>query len=397
MKKLFILLFGGILLAGCNNSSTNIIDEEPATDVTDTSLPETEIFVQGQLLSYDAAQTRANYKWPLVNEEEGWETARFSIRADGVITDYFDKSSALYFGRVPGKVGNNKGKVFSLYPYGRYNDRDFDYYQKDKKTGENIGLFRYVFDPEGQKTQLAIMEKPTVKEILDDEVADLEDAIAKGQNVAKNQENLDKVNALLQLDIDEPGYLDSHVLWYVVKEVGMKNGWHVNGVISDHVVPAPDKSDFDKVPSNVEVDIHQQVHTDWNEIKTSVHVRADVESITINIPLRQEDVIERDDFAIRVFDFDYSEYHITHTVTHDANGITIEITDIPAKLIQDLRNGFGDGLTIEIHSYCTTDDIWEQLKKSTVVRTGKPCTVNGQVSSALHPEIDPVPIYVDKP
>lgn len=397
MKKSFILLsFLAVaaLFVGCNNNEEFVTPQSPKQDLTK---PQTEIFVQGQLLSYDAPQTRANYTWPLVNEAEGWETARFSIRADNGIVGVQDMPSAQYFGRKPGKVGNNKGKVYGLYPYGHYNDRDFDYYQKDKKTGENIGLFRYVYDPEGQKTQLAIMEKPTVEEILLDEKEDLENAIANGQNVTKNTADLEKVNSWLAMGND---YLDSHVLWYVVKEVGMKNGWHVNGIISDHEVPTPDKDDFNKLPDNVEVDVHQQVHKDWNEIKTSVHIRADVESVTVNIPLKQEDVIERDDFAIRVFNFDYSEYHITHTVTHDEKGITIQITNIPAALIQTLKNNFGDGLTIEIHSYCTTEDVWEQLSKSSV-KTGKTCTVTGQIHSAMHPDPnDPTkeaerPIYVN--
>ena len=394
MRKILSIFTLAAFLFGCSNEPTVV--PETVTSENNT-LPETEIFVQGQLLSYDAPQTRANYKWPLVNEAEGWETARFSIRSDNGVVGVQDMPSAQYFGRAPGKVGNNKGKVFSLYPYGHYNDRDFDYYQRDKSTGENIGLFRYVYDPEGQKTQLAIMEKPTVEEILLDEKQDLETAIANGQNVTKNTANLEKVNDLLALGND---YLDSHVLWYVVKEVGMKNGWHVNGIISDHVVPTPDMAGFSNLPDNVEVDVHQQVHKDWNEIKTSVHIRADVESVTVNIPLKQTDIIERDDFAIRVFNFDYSEYHITHTVTHDEKGITIQITNIPAALIQTLKNNFGDGLTIEIHSYCTTEDVWEQLSKSSV-KTGKTCTVTGQIHSAVHPDPnDPTkeatrPIYVN--
>ena len=402
MKRLFFFFALAALLVGCNNEE-NIGTINTGT--SDMSLPQTEIFVQGQLLiagetpRANAPQTRANYPWPNVNEAEGWETARFSIRADNNIVDFYDKSSTLYFGRAPGKVGNNKGKVYSLFPYGHYNDRDYDYYQKDKKTGQNIGLFRYVYDPRGLKTQPAIMEAPSVVDILGDEKTDLETAIANNQNVAKNTANLQKVNDLLALNNEDPDYLDKHVLWYVVKEVGMKNGWHVNGVISDDVVPS---YTIDQVPDNLEVDIHQQEHQDWNEIKTSIHIRTDVESVTINIPLRQEDIIERDDFAIRVFDFDYSEYHITHKVTHNENGITIEITDIPAALIQTLKDNFGDGLTIEIHSYCTTADIWEQLKGSHVVRTGKPCTVNGQIHSALRPDPDDptkeelVPIYTNK-
>ena len=87
-----------------------------------------------------------------------------------------------------------------------------------------------------------------------------------------------------------------------------------------------------------------------------------------------------------MFDFYYKEYNITHTVYHDANGITIEISNIPAQLIQNLKQNFGDGLTVEIHSYCTTEDIWEQLSKSRVVKLGKPCTVIGQVTSALRPD-----------
>lgn len=385
MKKFLSLFAIAALMVSCDSESTDV--NNGTTE--NSNLPQTEIFVQGQLISANTAETRTGeYKWPYVNEAEGWETARFSIRADGNIPGYIDQSSTLYFGRPAGKDGNNRGEVYTLYPYGHYNDRDLDYYQKDKKTGNNIGLFRYVLDQAGIQTQFAIKKAPLVVDILGDEKDDLEAAIAKNQNVAKNQASLDQVNALLALGSD---YLEKHILWYVVKEVGMKNGWHVNGVISENEVP--NKSTIAYIdPNNVEVDIHQQTHKDWNEIKTSVHIRADVESVTINIPLNQADVIEKDDFAIRIFDFDYKEYSITHTVTHNENGITIEISNIPAQLIQELKQNFHDGLTVEIHSYCTTEDIWEQLSKSRVVKLGKPCTVNGQVTSALRPD-DKVELY----
>ena len=376
MKKFLSLFAIAALLVGCDSETTS--DENNSS--ADNSLPQTEIFVQGQLISANTAETRSGgeYKWPYVNVAEGWETARFSIRADGFIPGYIDQSSTLYYGRAAGKDGGNRGEVYTLYPYGHYNDRDMDYYQKDKKTGNNIGLFRYVLDQAGIQTQFAIKKAPKVVDILQDEIDD-------------NKKDLTKLNELMALEAAEPGYLDKHVLWYVVKEVGMKNGWHVNGVIVDYEVP--NKGDITYIdPNNVEIDIHQQTHQDWNEIRTFVHVRADVESIKINIPLKQTDVIEKDDFAIRVFDFNYKEYNITHTVTHDENGITIDITNIPAQLIQELKQNFHDGLTIEIHSYCTTEDIWEQLSKSRVVKLGKPCTVNGQVTSALRPD-DKVELY----
>ena len=377
MKKFLSLLAIAALIVSCDSEVSDVNNGS----AENSNLPETEIFVQGQLLSANTAETRSyvgEYKWPYVNEVEGWETARFSIRADGFIPGYIDQSSTLYYGRAAGKDGGNRGEVYTLYPYGHYNDRDMDYYQKDKKTGNNIGMFRYVLDQAGLQTQFAIKTAPSVVDILQDEIDD-------------NKKDLTKLNELMALEAAEPGYLDKHVLWYVVKEVGMKNGWHVNGVIVDYEVPNKNDVTYND-PNNVEIDIHQQTHQDWNEIKTSVHIRADVESVTINIPLNQADVIEKDDFAIRMFDFNYKEYSITHTVTHDANGITIDITNIPAQLIQELKQNFHDGLTIEIHSYCTTEDIWEQLSKSRVVKLGKPCTVNGQVTSALRPD-DKVELY----
>lgn len=370
-KHLIISMLCMPLFVACSSDSS----DEGTGPIDNSNVPETEIYVQGQLLGANTAGTRSElgeYQWPYVNTVDGWETARFSIRADGFIPGYIDQSSVLYYGRSAGKDGRNRGEVYTLYPYGRYNDRDLDYYKKDKKTGNNIGLFRYVLDQQGINTQFAIKKAPKVMDILQDEIDD-------------NKKDLSKLYELKALEDANPGYLDKHVLWYVVKEVGMQYGWHVNGVIVDYEVP--NKNDIAYIdPNNVEVDIHQQIHQDWNEIKTSVHIRADVESVTINIPLNQADVIEKDDFAIRVFDFNYKEYNITHTVTHNENGITIEIANIPAQLIQELKQNFHDGLTIEIHSYCTTEDIWEQLSKSSVVKLGKPCTVKGQVTSALRPD-----------
>ena len=372
-KKIFAFILCSSLMAACSTD-----DGTEITKGNQQIVPSTEVFVQGTML-LSAPTTRADYKWPYVSTE-GWESARFSIRADGKIVDQTNQSSALYFGRPAGKNGKNRGEIYSMYPYGHYNDRDLDYYQKDKKTGNNIGLFRYVHDANGVQTQLAIKSAPSVINILDDEKQDLEAAIAKGQNVIKNKASLDKVEELMALGED---YLNKHVLWYVVKEVGMQYGWHVNGVISDKEVAAP-IVDVTKIPNNVEIDIHQQKHQDWSEIKTSIHIRQDVESIKINIPIREDNILEQDDFAIRVFNCYYKEYTISHTITHNADGITIEISNIPSELIELLKGKFGDGLTVEIHSYCKREDeVWEDLKNSKVLSTSKPCTIVGQITSAL--------------
>ena len=373
MKKIILFTLLSVALMGC---SRDYIGQDEALK---TKLPSTRVYVQGHLVG--ELRTKAGLAWPYVSPD-GWETARFSLRADNTVPDYMDHPSVLYYGRPPGKDGNNRGKVFTDFPYGHYNDRDFDYEKVDKKTGYNIGLFRYVFDPKGIQTQLAIKEAPMVRAILGDEVVDLENFIAAGKDVAANQAKLDDVNRLLAYS-DE--YLQSHILWYVVKEVGMKNGWHVNGAVVDDPVPVPDPH---MVADNVEVDIHQQVHKDWAEIKTSVHVRTDAQSVVINIPLAYEDILEGDGVNVRVFKdhFNGSQYEgLSVTITHDQKGITIAIDGIDAAKIEEYKESFGDGLTVEIESPCANDDparIWNAVKNSAVVTTGKPCTVVGQITSA---------------
>ena len=406
MKRALILLsvFSvAAMFVGCNNDEPNIIDPTNKEEIK----PQTEVYFQGQKLfsteeEVPTAEARAarikvinpagGLAWPN-HTNEGWESARFSIRADGTIPDFYDKNSAYYFGRPAGKAGVNSrniGKVSSLYNYPHYDDRGLDYYKVDKATGNNIGLFRYIYDVEGKKTQPVILEAPSVVEILADEVDDLtaeiEKATAAGKTAKTAEKNLAKVNELLAKGAD---YLDSHVLWYVVKEVASQYRWHVNGVIRDEETP---EYVIDPLPDNVEVDVHQQTHKDWFEIKTAIHVRTDAQSVKVIIPLKEEEILEQDDFAIRVYDVYYNEYTIKHNIKHDANGITIEITDIPADLIADMKSSFGDGITVEVHSYCKGDE-WEELQ-NTRVQTGKPCIVEGHVSSALNGES--VQIHVEK-
>ena len=406
MKKSIILT--SVLAVAFGLVSCNKIESiDGGEDSQQNLLPQTEVFFQGQKLFYNGEtkpeetgnsarikimNPAGGLAWPK-HTDDGWESARFSIRADGTIPDFYDKNSALYYGRPAGKAGvgsRNVGKVSTLYNYPHYNDRDFDYYKIDQKTGNNIGMFRYIYDEKGLKTQPVILEAPSVVDILADEVVDLtaqiDAATAAGKTNATAENNLAKVNDLLAKGAE---YLDSHVLWYVVKEVGGRYRWHVNGVIRDVETP---EYVIDPLPDNVEVDVHQQVHKDWNEIKTSIHVRTDVSSVKVILPLKEEDVLENDDFDIRVYDVYYKEYTVKHNITHDAKGITIEITDIPATMIDEMKSTFGDGITIEVHSY-VTKDVWDELKNSRV-QTGKPCIVEGQVTSALQPG-EKVQIHVE--
>ena len=133
MKKIVLILSCVAMLASCGDSY-NIIEESKQNN----DLPKTRVYALGQ--SLENVGTKSAYPiWPY-DSHEGWEVARFSLRADNTAPDFYDHSSTLYFGRKPGKDGNNRGRVYTGYPYGHYNDRDLDYTKVDKKTGNKIGF-----------------------------------------------------------------------------------------------------------------------------------------------------------------------------------------------------------------------------------------------------------------
>lgn len=162
----------------------------------------------------------------------------------------------------------------------------------------------------------------------------------------------------------------------------------------------------------VEFDIHQQKHKDWNEIKTSIHVR-DTAAVHVFLPIPMESQAVADDFDIRTgnvyqyvesfeakFEFAGKEFSFPVEINHTATGIDILIdcTTAEAKEALKLARGvFDDGITFEIHSYVNpdvaTEQIWNWLKTVKLPSTktsqwpqdGDISThVRGQVSSAYH-------------
>lgn len=162
----------------------------------------------------------------------------------------------------------------------------------------------------------------------------------------------------------------------------------------------------------VEFDIHQQEHKDWNEIKTSIHVR-DTAAVHVFLPIPEESQAVADDFDIRTgnvyqyvenieakFEFAGKEFSFPVEINHTATGydILIDCTTADAKEALKLARGvFDDGITFEIHSYVNpnvaTEQIWNWLKTVKLPSTktsqwpqdGDISThVRGQVSSAYH-------------
>ncbi len=182
----------------------------------------------------------------------------------------------------------------------------------------------------------------------------------------------------------------------------------------------PSKPDSNPTPKpeptvregEVEFDIHQQEHKDWNEIKTSIHVR-DTAAVHVFLPIPMKSQAVADDFDIRTgdvyqyvenfkakFEFAGKEFSFPVEINHTATGIDILIdcTTAEAKEALKLARGvFDDGITFEIHSYVkpdvATEQIWNWLKTVKLPSTktsqwpqdGDISThVRGQVSSAYH-------------
>lgn len=394
MKRLFYLIALLPLMVACTNENEGenfVFNGGQNNNETVVVKPSTKVFAQGAFLNYDPTATRADYNpnknygygvgvWPADHSAEGYAVAKFTIRIDASFPGVIDQSTDKYWGK---KGGPNLGKIDTTYPWSNYNDRDYDYYKVDQKTGNNIGMFRYVLDPFGTEVNKALLEVPDMKAYFE---------WLKNQSDTEYKDQLQE--ALANWD-------DYQIVWYVAKEVGGQNFWHVNGYLKkkdytpeeiwDIIEDETDKMTITEpkdAPDNVEIDIHQQEHKDWYEIKTSIHIRTDVEYVTINIPIDFNNIVEADDFAIRIFNYYISGIQIKNMITHDDKGITIKITNIDPAVIEKLKAKFGDGLTIEVHSYCKKDEdneIWKALKRTTII-TGNDCSIKYHISSAYQPE-----------
>lgn len=366
MKKLLFTLMAALSIASCSSDEPISSGSDNDTSTSDTRA--TQVYVQGRELSYTKTTRAASV--------ENTAPTHFFIRIDGRIPELEGDNfpSEQYLPQNP------KGSHdMTLIAEGNAGMLNIDY--PFSTEGAIYPITRYVYDSTGKNVKKVIINEPSIQQLL-----------ASNRNTDFDA-YLNKIN------------LDNYkVIWYVAKE-GQKNGWHVDGVLTmkstNDVTEIPgitidenkdynNSADKPSLPDNVvegngnvEVNVHQQLHQDWEEIKTSIHIRDLINGLTVEIPLEKENVAEADDFAIRTYDYELEskvflngkEYVLNDnnpikiTIEHKADKVVIAVSAVNPDYITALRKAYGDGMTIEVHTYpknLTKSEIWSKVQQTTV-------------------------------
>ncbi len=406
MKKyLLTLASAALLFCGCSSDSgiDDIINPAPAP--TPASTPQTSVQV--------GVSKSGAFSHQMVAEQAKTAEGYFFIRIDNRIpgTEYMGNtfSSKLYFPRTYSgdycsKTSYNNG-VISL-------DEELGY-----KVGAGVSL--YIFSTDGSATSRAIIQQPSLQNLIDGQTWENDHTRWSNNPDSKKSVYIGNKLDLSGLDTDT-----LKIIWYVVKL--QNDGWHIDGVLTgqstkdvteipgmditeggamvndtiiapdpeneDSLIVVPDVPEFND--GEVEVDIHQQTHDSWDEIKTAIHIR-DTVDVTVRIPIPEQYLAEQDDFRIRVWTAYYtvgnSSYPITITAIHETEDLIINVSGVTAELLNKAKEETnGDGITVEVCSYYKNLDhaqAWEWIKASTVT-TYEKTTIRGQITSAFFTKED---------
>lgn len=369
-------------MVSCSSDFVDTNTSNPNGSI-DALTPSTEVSVQGVKITTrsaasanDAVAFAADYTGTQVSTSPAYFFVRIDNRIPGAgsfpSTKYFPQSSwggSIFAEGNTGAVNQDASGVTWKYL--------------------NSSITSYIYDTTG-KTTVAPLTK----------IPELSDLLAAHQNSAYD---------LSTINTDT-----LKVIWYVTKyEDGT---WHVDGVLTGKSTTSTDQipnmdtnSGSDKMsddapaesdttdtpdtekdtvaaPGNVEVDIHQQEHTDWTQIKTSIHVRDSVSKVVVEIPLDIDHVAEQDDFAIRTYDLNLAEKvyingkeytfedskALSVNVEHQATKVVITVNVLSQEYLAALKKEYGDGITVEVNTYgkdITNEALWPYVKQSTVTVT----------------------------
>lgn len=385
MKKYILPALLSMALFSCSNSMEDLA--EP--DISHYSkMKASEVYIYSG--STPLGQTKGIYD---KKEELG-----YSIPKDG-------KFDVWYYIRIDGKIpgepinNNTADQYFPQTTTGKTVISDLNHgtvnANVEWRTSDTKKFPKYVFSTDATGVQSIIVDEPTLDELF-----------------AANQGT----------KYDLSGYIEHkdelHFLWYACKQQSADHIWHVDGILTSkdrtdisQTIYGNDQiknyTDAGMVIDNkdvsrkgyIEIDVHQQQHTDWNEIKTSIHMR-DTAAVEVFLPIDYQ--AQADDFDIRIGEeFKYiteyknasitigdTTYDVAVTIKHEAEGIRIQIQPNKEALIA-ARKLYDDGITFEVHSYVTSDVtnqfIWDRLKTTTC--TDDPyTTIIGQITSAYYDE-----------
>ena len=389
MKKFILSLFAAAAMVSC---SSDIADTGAGTNSAgspDASTPSTEVSIQGMQVTTRSSSANGTAAFTLAGYDgqhvvATGSPAYFFIRIDNRIPGAGSFPSTAYFPQ-----NSNGGSCFATGNTGTVNQN------ADGVTWKSLNnrITSYLYDTTGKTTVAPLTKIPELSTII---------AAHKNRSYNLSSINTDTLK----------------VIWYVTKyEDGI---WHVDGVLtgksttSTDSIPGMDtnpggnmdddapvtpetpetpddsgdseKTDTVVAPGNVEVDIHQQEHQDWTQIKTSIHVRDSVDKVVVEIPLDIDHVAEQDDFAIRTYDFNLAEKvyingkeytfedskALSVNVEHQATKVVITVTVHNQAYIAALKKEYGDGATIEVSTYgkdITNEALWPYVKQSTVTVT----------------------------
>ena len=395
-----------MLFCACSSDGIEEITPNPNPNPTPASVPQTSIQV--------GVSKSGAFSHQMVAEQAETAEGYFFIRIDNRIpgTEYLGNtfSSKLYFPRTYSgdycsKTSYNKG-VISL-------DEELGY-----KVGAGVSL--YIFSTDGSATSKAIVDQPSLQNLIDGQTWENEHTSWSDNPSSRRSVYIGNKLDLSGLDTDT-----LKIIWYVVKK--QNDGWHIDGVLTgkstndvteipgmedineggamvndtiiapdpeneDSLIVVPDVPEFND--GEVEIDIHQQTHDSWDEIKTAIHIR-DTVDVTVRIPIPEQYLAEQDDFRIRVWTAYYtvgnSSYPVTITAIHETEDMIINVSGVTAELLNKAKEETnGDGITVEVCSYYKNLDhaqAWEWIKASTVT-TYEKTTIRGQITSAFFTKED---------
>lgn len=354
----FIYLITSLFICGliyascvsCSNELDSYNNEQPSRQYTPSTV-----------CSINGVETRVN---SVEHSDYNIEDAYFYIRVDNRIPGSGSYPVNEYYPRK-----NTGGSPRMEYNHGQVNVNYVGW-----SVSDNIPT-KYIYDTTGKTTILPLISQPDLKNLL--------------------------INSNVNLNTDT-----LKVIWYITKyESGF---WHVDGVLTGKStkdvteVPGIDedtskenkKEDViaPELNDSIVIDIHQQEHQTWDEIKTSIHIRDLVDSIKIRIPIESKFVCESDDMAIRYYEyFDTAEQSYSYVkiqVKYDSSSIDITIKVNP-NYVKELIDKGSDGLTVELHNYTkglSKEEVYELIKQPSVT-TYKETKVVGKISSAYFDDI----------